>query len=154
MRCMYCGHGESKVIDSRSADDGNAIRRRRECLKCGNRFTTYEKIERLPVMIVKKDKSRELFDREKIQRGVLSACASRPVPVALIDKMIDEIETEIYNTLDREISSQAIGEMVMKKLREIDEISYVRFASVYKEFKDIDSFKEELIKLQKSTNNN
>ena len=147
MRCDYCGHLESKVVDSRSTEDGTAIRRRRECLKCGKRFTTYEKIESVPIIVIKKDGSRQSFDREKLQRGILNACASRPVPLHAIDSMLDEIEGEIHNSLAREVSSEKIGEMVMDRLREIDEVSYVRFASVYKKFKDIETFKQELAKL-------
>lgn len=147
MRCYYCGHLESKVVDSRSTEDGTAIRRRRECLKCGKRFTTYEKIESVPIIVIKKDGSRQSFDREKLQRGILNACASRPVPLHAIDSMLDEIEGEIHNSLAREVSSEKIGEMVMDRLREIDEVSYVRFASVYKKFKDIETFKQELAKL-------
>ncbi|MEG1441646.1 MAG: transcriptional regulator NrdR [Oscillospiraceae bacterium] len=150
MRCLYCGHLDSKVVDSRSAEDGTAIRRRRECLKCGKRFTTYEKIESVPIIVIKKDKSRQSFDREKLQRGILNACASRPVPLQAIDDMLDEIENTIHNSLAREVSSDKIGELVMEKLREIDEVSYVRFASVYKQFKDIETFKEELVKMSKN----
>lgn len=150
MRCMYCGNTESKVVDSRSAEDGTAIRRRRECLNCGKRFTTYEKIESVPIIVVKKDKSRQTFDREKLERGILSACASRPVPLQTIDKMIDEIEGNLHNSLQREVSSEKIGAMVMDKLRDIDEVAYVRFASVYKQFKDIETFQEELLKLSRS----
>lgn len=149
MRCLYCGHMDSKVVDSRSAEDGTAIRRRRECLNCGKRFTTYEKIESVPIIVIKKDKSRQSFDREKLQRGILNSCANRPVPLHAIDEMLDEIESEIHNSLAREISSQKIGEMVMEKLRKLDEVSYVRFASVYKQFKDIETFQSELEKMSK-----
>lgn len=144
MRCFYCGHLESKVVDSRSTEDGTAIRRRRECLQCGKRFTTYEKIESVPIIVIKKDGSRQSFDREKLQRGILNSCASRPVSLNMIDELIDEIEGEIHNSLAREVASEKIGEMVMDRLRKIDEVSYVRFASVYKKFKDIETFKEEL----------
>ena len=147
MRCYYCGHLESKVVDSRSAEDGTAIRRRRECLQCGKRFTTYEKIESVPIIVIKKDGSRQSFDREKLQRGILNSCANRPVPLEAIDGIIDGIEAEIHNSLAREVSSMQIGQMVMDRLRSIDEVAYVRFASVYKQFKDIESFKEELAKL-------
>lgn len=147
MRCLYCGNLESKVVDSRSTDDGTAIRRRRECLKCGRRFTTYEKIESVPIIVVKKDGSRQPYDREKLQRGIMNACASRPVSIDMVDRMLDEIETTVHNSLEREVSSVKIGEMVMERLRKIDEVSYVRFASVYKQFKDIDTFKAELEKL-------
>ena len=148
MRCFYCGTLESKVVDSRSAEDGTAIRRRRECLNCGKRFTTYEKIESVPIIVIKRDGSRQSFDREKLQRGILSSCASRPVPLQVIDNLLDEIESEIHNSLAREVSSEKIGEMVMDRLREIDEVSYVRFASVYKKFKDIETFRKELQKLE------
>lgn len=147
MRCLYCGNLESKVVDSRSTDDGTAIRRRRECLNCGRRFTTYEKIESVPIIVVKKDGSRQPYDREKLQRGIMNACASRPVSIDMVDHMLDEIETTVHNSLEREVSSVKIGEMVMVRLRKIDEVSYVRFASVYKQFKDIDTFKAELEKL-------
>ena len=147
MRGLYCGNLESKVVDSRSTDDGTAIRRRRECLNCGRRFTTYEKIESVPIIVVKKDGSRQPYDREKLQRGIMNACASRPVSIDMVDHMLDEIETTVHNSLEREVSSVKIGEMVMDRLRKIDEVSYVRFASVYKQFKDIDTFKAELEKL-------
>ena len=147
MRCLYCGNLESKVVDSRSTDDGTAIRRRRECLNCGRRFTTYEKIESVPIIVVQKDGSRQPYDREKLQRGIMNACASRPVSIDMVDHMLDEIETTVHNSLEREVSSVKIGEMVMDRLRKIDEVSYVRFASVYKQFKDIDTFKAELEKL-------
>ena len=150
MRCLYCGNLESKVVDSRSAEDGLAIRRRRECLKCGKRFTTYEKIESVPIVVVKKDGSRQTFDREKLQRGIMNACASRPVSLDTVDGILDNIEATIRNSLEREVSSVKIGEMVMDSLREIDEVSYVRFASVYKQFKDIDTFKKELEKMSKN----
>ncbi len=150
MRCMYCGSVDSKVVDSRSTEDGTAIRRRRECLNCGKRFTTYEKVESVPIIVVKKDKSRQSFDRDKLERGILNACASRPVPLQTVDAMISEIESNIHNSLQREVSSEKIGEMVMEKLMEIDEVAYVRFASVYKHFKDIETFQEELKKLSEN----
>lgn len=150
MRCFYCGNLESKVVDSRSTDDGTAIRRRRECLNCGKRFTTYEKIESVPIVVIKKDGSRQQFDREKLQRGIMNSCASRPVSIDTVDKILDDIEAAIHNSLEREVSSEKIGEMVMDKLREIDEVSYVRFASVYKKFKDIETFRKELEKLTKN----
>ena len=137
---MYCGSRDSKVVDSRSTDDGTAIRRRRECLNCGKRFTTYEKVESVPIIVVKKDKSRQSFDRDKLERGILSACASRPVPMQTVDAMVSEIESRLHNSLQREVSSEKIGEMVMEMLRDIDEVAYVRFASVYKQFKDIETF--------------
>ncbi len=151
MRCYFCGNLESKVVDSRSTEDGTAIRRRRECLKCGKRFTTYEKIESVPIVVIKKDSSRQPYDREKLQRGIMNACASRPVSVDMVDKILDDIEAAIHNSLVREISSVKIGEMVMEKLIEIDEVSYVRFASVYKKFKDIETFQKELEKLSKNS---
>lgn len=151
MRCFYCGNVDSKVVDSRSTDDGTAIRRRRECLVCGKRFTTYEKIESVPIIVIKKDKSRQAFDREKLQRGIMNACASRPVSMDMVDKILDDIEGTIHNSLEREVASEKIGEMVMDRLREIDEVSYVRFASVYKQFKDIDTFRKELERLSENT---
>lgn len=147
MKCVYCGSSDSKVVDSRSTDDGTAIRRRRECLNCKRRFTTYEKVESIPLIVVKKDLSRQVFDREKLERGILNACANRPVPLKTVDAMVDEIESRLNNTLRREVSSEKIGEMVMDMLRKIDEVAYVRFASVYKQFKDIETFQEELRKL-------
>lgn len=149
MRCLYCGNLESKVVDSRSAEDGMAIRRRRECLKCGKRFTTYEKIESMPIVVIKKGGSRELYDREKLQRGIMNACASRPVSIDMVDALLDEVESTIRNSLEREVKSVKIGEMVMERLRKIDEVSYVRFASVYKQFKDIETFRKELEEMSK-----
>lgn len=150
MRCIYCGHLESKVVDSRAAEDGTAIRRRRECLNCGRRFTTYEKIENVPIIVIKRNGSRQSFDRDKLQKGILSSCANRPVPLKVIDEMLDDIESEIHNSLAREVSSDKIGEMVMERLRNIDEVSYVRFASVYKKFQDIETFKKELAEMSKN----
>ncbi len=150
MRCFYCGNLDSKVVDSRSTEDGAAIRRRRECLNCGKRFTTYEKIESVPIVVIKKDKSRQPYDREKLQRGILNACASRPVSMDTVDKLLDDVEATIHNSLEREVRSEKIGEMVMDRLRDIDEVSYVRFASVYKKFKDIETFREELERLRDS----
>lgn len=147
MRCFYCGNLESKVVDSRSTEDGTAIRRRRECLNCGKRFTTYEKIESVPIVVIKKDGSRQAYDRQKLQRGIMNSCASRPVSMETVDGILDKIESAVHNSLEREVSSQKIGEMVMEELRSIDEVAYVRFASVYKQFKDIDTFKEELEKM-------
>lgn len=152
MRCFYCGNLESKVVDSRSTEDGTAIRRRRECLKCGRRFTTYEKIESVPIVVIKKDGSRQTYDREKLQRGIMNACASRPVSMDTVDGILDKIESTVHNSLEREVSSQKIGEMVMDELRKIDEVAYVRFASVYKQFKDIDTFKAELEKMMGKKN--
>ena len=147
MKCPFCGFEESKVIDSRPTDEGQRIRRRRECLKCGKRFTTYEIIESLPIIVIKKDKSRETFNRDKLMTGLLRACEKRPVSIDTLDNMIDEIETVLQNSLDREVSSEKIGELVMEKLKAIDEVAYVRFASVYRQFKDINAFMRELSKL-------
>ena len=147
MKCPFCGFEESKVIDSRPTDEGQRIRRRRECLDCGKRFTTYEIIESLPIIVIKKDKSREAFNRDKLMTGLLRACEKRPVSIDTLDNMIDEIETVLQNSLDREVSSEKIGELVMEKLKAIDEVAYVRFASVYRQFKDINTFMQELNKL-------
>ena len=147
MKCPFCGFEESKVIDSRPTDEGQRIRRRRECLDCGKRFTTYEIIESLPIIVIKKDKSREAFNRDKLMTGLLRACEKRPVSIDTLDNMIDEIETVLQNSLDREVSSEKIGELVMEKLKTIDEVAYVRFASVYRQFKDINTFMDELTKL-------
>ena len=147
MKCPFCGFEESKVIDSRPTDEGQRIRRRRECLQCSKRFTTYEIIESLPIIVIKKDKSRETFNRDKLMTGLLRACEKRPVPIEVIDKAIDEIELELQNSLDREVTSVRIGELVMEKLKNIDEVAYVRFASVYRQFKDINTFMSELEKL-------
>ena len=147
MKCPYCSFEESKVIDSRPTDEGERIRRRRECLNCQKRFTTYEIIESLPIIVIKKDKSREPFNREKVLNGIMRACEKRPVSVDVIEKAIDEIEAELQNSLDREVTSVKIGEYVMDKLKDIDEVAYVRFASVYRQFKDINTFMSELKKL-------
>ncbi|MDX9917632.1 MAG: transcriptional regulator NrdR [Gudongella sp.] len=147
MRCPYCEYPESKVTDSRPTDEGQAIRRRRECMSCGRRFTTYEKIEELPVMIVKRDGNRQAYDRNKLMNGVIKACEKRPVPMASIEKMVDDIEKTIFNSLENEITSVEIGELVMNRLKDIDEVAYVRFASVYRQFKDVNSFMEELKKI-------
>lgn len=147
MKCPFCSHEESKVIDSRPTDEGERIRRRRECLKCGKRFTTYEIIESLPIIVIKRDKSREVFDRQKLMTGMLRACEKRPVSIETLDRAIDDIEALIQNSLDREVKSEKIGELVMEKLKEIDEVAYVRFASVYRQFKDINTFMAELNKL-------
>ena len=147
MRCPYCGYLESRVIDSRPAEEGATIRRRRECLSCQKRFTTYEIMERLPLVVVKKDGSRQTFDKQKVVNGMIRACEKRPVSVSEIQKLADEIEQELQNSLDREISSERVGELVMDKLKELDEVAYVRFASVYRQFKDINTFRDELNKL-------
>ena len=150
MKCPYCGYDESKVIDSRPTDEGERIRRRRECLKCGKRFTTYEVIETVPIIVIKKDKSRESFDRNKLLNGLLRACEKRPVSIDTLERVVDEIEGSLQNSLDREVQSSLIGKYAMEKLKTIDEVAYVRFASVYREFKDIATFKEELDRMMKA----
>lgn len=150
MKCPYCGYDESKVIDSRPTDEGERIRRRRECLKCGKRFTTYEVIETVPIIVIKKDKSRESFDRNKLLNGLLRACEKRPVSIDTLERLVDEIEGSLQNSLDREVPSSLIGKYAMEKLKNIDEVAYVRFASVYREFKDIATFKEELDRMLKA----
>lgn len=147
MRCIYCGHQESKVVDSRPLDEGVSTRRRRECLKCGRRFTTYEKAEQVPVMVVKKDGSRQAFDIDKIKRGIMKACEKRNVSIDTIDAMALEIENQVQNRVEQEVRAQDIGDMVMESLKKVDEVAYVRFASVYREFKDISTFMSELKKL-------
>lgn len=149
MNCPKCTFEESKVIDSRNVDEYNSIRRRRECLKCKNRFTTYEKIEYTPIMVVKKDGTREQFDRDKVIGGMIRACQKRPVTLEQIEKIAEEIEIELNNTLEKEIESFKIGDIVIQKLKALDKIAYVRFASVYREFKDISEFKKELNKMLK-----
>lgn len=149
MKCPYCGFIEDKVIDSRPTDEGSAIRRRRECTSCTKRFTTYEKVESLPLMVIKKDKTRQPFDREKLLNGLLRACEKRPVSINDLEKLVEEIESQIYNSLQREITTQDIGEMVMTRLKNMDEVAYVRFASVYRQFRDINTFMDELRKLLK-----
>ena len=147
MKCPYCGFKESKVVDSRPAEEGNSIRRRRECLSCSKRFTTYETVESLPIVVVKRDGSRQTFDRRKLVNGMLRACEKRPVSVAQLEKLGEEIEQELQNSLEREISTEHVGELVMDKLKGVDEVAYVRFASVYRQFKDINTFMRELNKL-------
>ena len=147
MKCPYCGDQESKVVDSRHSEDGQSIRRRRECLSCAKRFTTYETVESLPMVVIKKDGSRQTFDRSKVLRGIQRSCEKRPVPVADMERMALEIEQELQNKLEREISTELVGEMVMDKLKKADEVAYVRFASVYRQFKDINTFMSELNKL-------
>ncbi len=144
MKCPFCGYIESKVVDSRPTDEGQTIRRRRECIECAKRFTTYEKIEKVPIMIVKKDGNRQAYDRNKILNGMIRACEKRPVAISTIEESVDNIEKQIYNSMEKEITSTEIGEMVMDELKSIDEVSYVRFASVYRQFKDINSFMDEL----------
>ncbi len=150
MKCPYCSYPESKVIDLRPTDEGERIRRRRECLQCGKRFTTYEIIETVPLMVVKKDKSREAFDRNKLLGGLLRACEKRPVSLEQLEEIVNEIENKLQNSLDREIPSSLIGTYAMEKLKEVDEVAYVRFASVYRQFRDINSFMEELSKIMES----
>lgn len=152
MKCPYCGYSESKVIDSRPTDEGERIRRRRECLNCAKRFTTYEVIETVPVIVVKKDKSREAFDRNKLLNGLLRACEKRPVPLETLERIVDEIETLLQNSLDREVPSTLIGTYAMDKLKKVDEVAYARFASVYREFKDINTFMDELNKIKAERN--
>ena len=147
MKCPYCGAIDSKVIDSRPTEDGEKIRRRRECLRCGKRFTTYETVESLPMVVVKKDGSRQSFDRRKVLGGMIRACEKRPVPLAELEKIAAEIEQDLQNSMEREISTEAIGEKVMERLKSVDQVAYVRFASVYRQFKDIDTFMAELNKL-------
>lgn len=149
MKCPYCGYPDTRVIDSRPAEDKNSIRRRRSCDECGKRFTTYEKVETIPLIVIKKDDNREQFDRAKIEAGVLRACYKRPVPAEKIKKTMDEIELEIVNREEKEIPSSLIGEIVMEKLKDLDPVAYVRFASVYREFKDVNTFMEELKKFLK-----
>ena len=147
MKCPYCAHPESKVVDSRPADEGSSIRRRRECLECHKRFTTYEMMESLPLIVIKRDGSRQAFDRNKLLGSMIKACEKRSVSVATLEKLADEIEQSVQNEMEREIPSTEIGELVMDKLKDVDEVSYVRFASVYREFKDINTFMDELKKI-------
>lgn len=147
MKCPFCGSDNTRVIDSRPADDNNSIRRRRMCDDCGKRFTTYEKVETIPLIVIKKDNVREQYDRAKIEGGILRACHKRPVSVDTITKIVDEVETEIFSFEEKEVSSERIGEIVMEKLKDIDAVAYVRFASVYREFKDVETFLDELNKM-------
>lgn len=147
MKCPFCGQEDTKVIDSRPAEDNSSIRRRRQCGKCKRRFTTYEKVEVIPLVVIKKDNTREPYDRSKIEAGIIRSCHKRPVSVEQINKLIDEIENEIFNHEEREISSSIIGEIVMDKLKSFEAVAYVRFASVYREFKDVNTFMDELKKL-------
>lgn len=149
MKCPFCSYSESKVVDSRPTEEETAIRRRRECERCTKRFTTYEKIEEVPLVIVKKDGSREVYQRSKIINGFLKACEKRPVSLKQIEEVVDEIEKELYNSMEKEINSQKIGELVMQRLKQLDDVAYVRFASVYRQFKDLNTFVEELNKLIK-----
>ncbi len=147
MKCPFCNHENTRVIDSRPAEENNSIRRRRVCDECGKRFTTYEKVETIPLIIIKKDNNREAYDRSKIESGILRACHKRPVSAAQITGLIDDVETEIFNMEEKEISSDIIGEILMRKLKALDEVAYVRFASVYREFKDLNTFMDELKKV-------
>ena len=149
MKCPFCNQDNTRVVDSRPVDDNTAIRRRRMCDACGKRFTTYEKVETIPLIVIKKDQNREQFDRSKIEAGVLRACHKRPVSAEQIHKLVDEVETEIFNLEEREIPSSVIGEIVMDKLKDLEAVAYVRFASVYREFKDVNTFMDELKKLLK-----
>jgi transcriptional repressor NrdR len=147
MKCPYCSSLESKVIDSRPTDDGHVIRRRRECINCAQRFTTYEKIEEIPIIIVKKDGTRESYNRMKVLNGIIRACEKRPVSMEQMERLIDQIETRMHTSMEKEIQSELIGELVMSGLKDLDEVAYVRFASVYRQFKDINTFINELTKL-------
>lgn len=147
MKCPYCGYLESRVVDSRPADEGERIRRRRECIGCLKRFTTYEMVETLPIMVIKKDRSREMFDRSKLLNGLMRACEKRPVSMDILEKITNDIEAELLNSLEREVTSLKIGEMAMTRLKQVDEIAYVRFASVYRQFADVNSFMEEITRL-------
>ena len=147
MKCIYCECDDSKVVDSRPVNDGHSIRRRRECFNCGKRFTTYEKVETIPVLVVKKDGSRELFDIEKIKRGVIRACEKRPVSLESIERLAAAVESQVMENASQEVSTEDIGEIVISKLKDLDEVAYVRFASVYRQFKDINTFMQELNKL-------
>ena len=144
MRCPFCGHLEDKVVDSREAKDGDAIRRRRECLECGRRFTSYERIDEIPYMVVKKDGRRETFDRHKIMSGLMRACEKRPISTAQLESIVDEVEKEVQDSLDREVSTSEIGKIIMRRLKSLDKVAYVRFASVYLEFEDVSAFMTEL----------
>ena len=149
MKCMYCGCLESKVIDSRATDEGRTIRRRRECIQCGKRFTTYETIETTPVLVIKNSGNRQAFDPNKLKNGIIKACEKRPVSMSKIDRLVEDIKKQVYNSLEQEISSKRLGEMVMSGLKEIDEVAYVRYASVYRQFTDISSFMQELETMMK-----
>ncbi|WP_291236149.1 transcriptional regulator NrdR [Frisingicoccus sp.] len=147
MKCPFCGETDSKVIDSRPAEDGSSIRRRRQCNGCKKRFTTYEKVETIPLIVIKKDNNREPYDRQKIVSGILRSCHKRPISADQINRLVDEVETEIFNREEREIPAQEIGEIVMNRLKDLDAVAYVRFASVYREFKDVNTFMDEIKKI-------
>lgn len=150
MKCLYCDCTESKVIDSRSADDDRTIRRRRECIGCGRRFTTYETIEVSPVLVVKNNGTRQSYNAEKVRNGIIKACEKRPVPIAVIDEIVADISKQVYNSMESEITTKKIGEMVMERLKKVDEVAYVRYASVYRSFKDLSSFMSELKQMMKA----
>ncbi|MDD4495302.1 MAG: transcriptional regulator NrdR [Eubacteriales bacterium] len=152
MKCPFCGHEDDRVIDSRPTEEGTSIRRRRECTGCQKRFTTYEKVESIPLMIIKKDSTRQQFNRDKLLNGILRACEKRPISINEIEKLVDEIELELQNSLQREVTSKDLGEIVMGKLKKLDDVAYVRFASVYRQFKDINTFLDELNTLLKEKN--
>ena len=154
MKCPKCGYNESKVIDSRPAEEGASIRRRRECLSCQNRFTTYETVEKLPLLVIKKDKTRQTFDKNKLLNGIIEACHKRPITLEQMENVVNEIELELQNSLTHEVPSSKIGVLVMEKLKALDDVAYVRFASVYREFKDLDTFMRELEKLKSQKNEN
>ncbi|MCQ2404818.1 MAG: transcriptional regulator NrdR [Clostridia bacterium] len=147
MKCPFCGFADSKVVDSRPTDEDLSIRRRRECLSCGKRFTTYETVEKTPVLVVKRDKSRQAFDRDKLLRGLMRACEKRPISMETLEKVVSNIETRVQGSLDREVTSEQIGEYAMEELKSIDKVAYVRFSSVYRDFKDITSFRDTIAKL-------
>ena len=154
MKCLYCECTESKVIDSRSSDDKKSIRRRRECMLCGRRFTTYETIEVTPILVVKNNGARQSYNAEKVRNGIIKSCEKRPVPMSVIDDMVADISKQIYNTMESEITTKAIGEMVMERLKKVDEVAYVRYASVYRSFKDLSSFMSELKQMMKAEKGN
>ncbi|NLV89166.1 MAG: transcriptional repressor NrdR [Tissierellia bacterium] len=154
MKCPFCSFHESKVVDSRPTEEGQAIRRRRECINCSRRFTTYEKIEEIPLMVIKKDGNRQTFDRNKILNGIIKACEKRPVSMERIENIVGEIEKSLYNSMEKEVTSNEIGEMVMNKLKDVDHVAYVRFASVYRQFKDLNSFMDELKNLLNENTDN
>ena len=151
MKCPFCGHENTRVIDSRPADENNSIRRRRVCDQCGKRFTTYEKVETIPLIVIKKDNNRETYDRSKIEAGILRACHKRPISAVQINQLVDSVETTVFNREEKEIPSDVIGELVMNKLKDLDTVAYVRFASVYREFKDINTFMDELKKVMSNS---
>ena len=154
MKCMYCGCEDSKVIDSRSTDDAKSIRRRRECIKCGKRFTTFETVEVIPFLVIKRDGTRQLYDRTKLKNGILRSCEKRPISMAQIDAVVDSIEKSLFNSLEQEVTSQKIGDLVMEQLKQLDEVAYIRFAAVYRQFKDSATFFAEMQKIFAPTSNN